>query len=283
MEKKKIILLCILCLIVGIVIFFLPNIYKFVETKKAPNVNEEIVEEEEEQLEKLTIESDVIKNLKYPIMRYSIYSSNSYYEKSDFKVSYLTNEEILINAFVDIYEGNIGDYNGSKPDCASEAKELKSSYINSRIKNILGNNVKYNHADFNVLELSNYSKYLGSWKYNSATDTYIYYGSCTNQSGTKYYDLKILNKVEAKDENKEVSVYAYMGFAKVENSKYIIYSDAAMSNKIKEGAFTTLANLNKEFEEYLKNNKTKQYKFMFKKGICSYGDYCLEEGAWVNE
>ena len=51
-STKKIILLCILCLIVGIVIFFLPNIYKFVETKKAPNVNEEIVEEEEEQLEK---------------------------------------------------------------------------------------------------------------------------------------------------------------------------------------------------------------------------------------
>lgn len=283
MEKKKIILLCILCLFIGLVIFFMPNLYKFLENKKVPKVVEEVIVEEEEKIENLTIESDVIKNLKYPIMRYNIYSSNSYYEKSDFKVSYLTNEQILINAFVDIYEGNISDYKGSKPSCASEAKELKSSYINSRIKNILGNNIKYNNADFNVSELSNYSKYLGSWKYNASTDTYIYYGTCSKQSGVKYYDLKVLNKVESKNENKEVSVYAYLGFAKVDNDKYIIYSDAAMSNKIKAGTFTTVENLNKDFEQYLKNNKTKQYKFVFKKGICTYGDYCLEEGAWLDE
>lgn len=281
MEKKKNILFIILIIIIGIVILFMPNIYKYFNTKPVTNVEDINEDEEDKKVEKLTIDSDTIKNLKYPIMRYGIYNKNSYYAKSNFKISDLTNEEILINAFVDIYSGNINDYNGIKPSCATEAKELKTTYISSRIRNILSNNLKYNNSNFNVPELPNYSKYLGEWKYNSQTNTYIYYGTCNKVSGIKYYDLKVLDRLETKNNNFELIIYAYMGFANVNNNKYVIYSDVSMSNKILEGNFTTLDSLNQDFKNYLKKNKTKQYKFIFKKGICSYGDYCLSEGAWV--
>lgn len=279
MEKKKGALFIILIVIIFIVILFMPNIYKYLNTKPVPKV-EDIKEEKEEKIEKLTLDSDIVKNLKYPIMRYGIYNKNSYYEKSSFKVTDLTNEEVLINAFVDIYSGNINDYKGLKPSCAVEAKELKTTYISSRIRNILSNDINYTYSNFNVPELPNYSKYLGEWKYNSQTDTYIYYGTCNKESGIKYYDLKVLNKLETKNNNKELIIYAYMAFASVNNNKYTIYSDVSLNNKILEGNFTTLENLNKDFKNYLKNNKTKQYKFIFKKGICSYGDYCLAEGVW---
>jgi len=216
-------------------------------------------------------------------MRYDLYSDISYYQSQKFKVSDLTNNEILVNAFVDVYEGNISTYNGDTSGCTDSKKELKAIYLDSRIRNILSNSIKYEYTDFAVSELYNYSSYIGEWKYSSLSNSYIYHGNCNiNDKNIKYYDLKYLDSVESNNNNNIIILYAYIGFAKIDGEKYYIYSDPNYTNLVLEGFFIDYNDLDNMFKVMNKGSFNK-YKYIFEKGLCTYGDYCLSESEWLDE
>ena len=99
-EKNNGLFIIILLVIVLIIVLFLPNIYKFVEKQKLPKI--EVTKQEQKEEEK-TISEDVLETIHYPIMRNSIYDSNTYYSLDTFTISNMSNNDILYNAFMDIY------------------------------------------------------------------------------------------------------------------------------------------------------------------------------------
>ena len=268
------IFIIVLFLLIGIIVLFFPKIYSFIENSKLPQVggNDSKTTEQAK-----TIDQELLDSIHYPIMRNSIYDSNTYYSLDKFSIKDMSNNDILYNAFVDMYEGNIvnSDIQG---DCTTLSKEFSKEYIELRIKNILGKNISYTLTDFYVPEDSN-SNYKGNWTYDNSK--YLYEGLCESKiSDTKYYNLEEFIKAEY-DKN-DIVVYYYVGFAKVNGNNYTIYKDANMSSELKSGTFTTVEDLNNIFKSISTKDKN-IYKYTFKDTLCSYNEYCLYEGKWVNE
>ncbi len=279
MEKKKegkgnLVTIISLALAAILVLFF-PKIYAYIEKFGLPKV-EDVKKTEVE--EKKEIDQDLLDSLHYPVMRTNMYDKNTYYSLDKFTISDMSNDDILINAFLDIFEGNIVSYNG-KVECTNKPMQFNVDYIELRIKNILSKNVKYTLTDFNVPEGLN-TKYTGSWVYNRANKKYIYNGSCKkNTSSVRYYDLEQF--VKAEYDKDDVIAYYYVGFAKVEKDNYTIYSDSKMTNQISSGKFESVQNL-KEIYNNIDKSKKKAYKYTFKDTLCSYDEYCVYRGEWIN-
>ena len=262
--------------VILVLVLFLPKIYEFIETERLPEIENK---EEQEEIKETTVDEETLESIHFPIMRNSIYDSNTYYSLETFTISNMSNNDILYNAFMDIYEGNMTSSNitGS---CTSISKQFNVDYLELRIKNILGKNVKYNLESFYVPEDSN-SNYKGTWVYDSSYSRFVYNGLCSSKAtNTKYYNLEEL--ISAKYEDSDIVVNYYVGFAKIVGNNYVIYSDANMTKEIHSGTFTSLEDLNNIFKSINKNNK-KIYKYTFKNTLCSYNEYCLYEGKWVNE
>lgn len=275
-EKNNNLFIIILFLVIVILVLFFPTIHEYMEKLKLPKI-ESIEKNNTEERKEIT--EDVLDTIHYPIMRNSIYDSNTYYSLDTFTISNMSNNDILYNAFMDIYEGNMtsSDIKGS---CTNVSKEFNQDYIELRIKNILGKNVKYTLDTFYVPKDAD-SNYKGTWNYNSANSKFIYNGLCNSKSSnTKYYNLEELIKAEYN--GNDIEVYYYVGFAKVVDNNYKIYSDANMTTEISSGAFTDIEELNNKFKSLNKDNK-KIYKYTFKNTLCSYNEYCLYEGKWINE
>lgn len=270
--------LIILLIIVTIIVLFFPKINSFIISLHMPKV-ENVDNGNDREEEKKEIDESILETIHYPLMRNSIYSQNTYYSLDKFELKDMSNSDILLNAFLDIYEGNITSYNGYA-SCTNSPKQFKDEYLKLRIKNILGNNINYTFENFYVPDDLD-TMYPGNWNYDSASKSYIYNGLCSsNSSNTKYYDIKQLIKMEY--QNDDIVVYYYVGFAKVENNNYIIYKDANYSEELTNGNFASVENLNKVFED-LKNKNKKIYKFTFKNTLCSYNEYCLYKGEYINE
>jgi len=275
-EKNNSLFIIILFAVILVLVLFLPKIYEFIETERLPEVEKT---EEKEEIKETKVDEETLESIHFPIMRNSIYDFNTYYSLETFTISNMSNNDILYNAFMDIYEGNMTSSNitGS---CTSISKQFNVDYLELRIKNILGKNVKYNLESFYVPEDSN-SNYKGTWVYDSSYSRFVYNGLCTSKAAnTKYYNLEEL--ISAKYEDSDIVVNYYVGFAKVVGNNYVIYSDANMTKEIHSGTFTSLEDLNNIFKSINKNNK-KAYKYTFKNTLCSYNEYCLYEGKWVNE
>ena len=275
-KKSNNLFIIILFVVVVIIVLFLPSIYNFIEEQRLPKVEsgEKHTEEEDK-----VIDEDVLETIHYPIMRNSIYDSNTYYSLDVFKISNMSNNDILYNAFMDIYEGNISPYNLSR-NCTKVSKQFNQDYIELRIKNVLGKNINYTLESFYVPEDAN-SNYKGTWSYDRINSRFIYDGLCNSKAtNTKYYNLEELIKSEY--DNDDIVVYYYVGFAKVVDNNYIIYKDANMTQELSSGIFTDLDDLNNRFKSVNKENK-KIYKYTFKNTLCSYNEYCLYEGKWINE
>ena len=212
-------------------------------------------------------------------MRNSIYDENTYYSLDTFNISNMSNTDILYNAFMDIYEGNITSSN-SYSKCSNTPMEFEQNYLELRIKNILGKNVKYNLDSFYV-PVDSSSSYKGDWRYDSSNSRYIYDGLCnSNIPDTSYYDLTSFIKAEY--DGNDIIVYDYIGFAKIIGNNYKIYSDAKMTNEIANGTLNSTDELNNIFQN-LDNSKKRIYKYTFKNTLCSYNDYCLYKGEYINE
>lgn len=277
--KKNTIVILLAFVLIGTLIFFLPDIYNKVQEFTAPEVEKvEIKKNDVEKKEVITIDSDVVKELAYPIMRNDKYSKDTYYSLDSFMVSNLSNNDILVNAFLDIYDGYFVDH--GSVGCASNSKEFDASYMVSRIKNIIGKDVKYNLEDFTVPNVTD--KYVGDWKYDGNSNTFVYYGNCSNSNGnTIYYDLSKLYKLDASKDNNVLTLYHYVGFAKVEGNNYAIYKDYDMNNLVSSGTINDVSELNNIFNE-LDMNSFNTYKYVFKKGLCSYDNYCFYKGEWID-
>lgn len=275
MKKNNIILIIIIVILIGVMIYFLPNIYKFTSSLSNKKVNGNVTKEEtKEELEKITLKSDVLKDLVYPITRVNIYSTDTYYSRDSFTISDMSNNDILATAFTQIYTGYFKNHDNS--GCSKNSKSFDVRYMDARIKNTLGNNIKYNYTDFNIYSDTDY---VGTWTYDSYSNSYVYNGNCTNNGNIRYYDLKKITKVDASDNNQTLELYFKVAFAKVENDNYTIYSDVLLTEVLDTGKFTDIDSLN----EKLTNLNTNSYKYTFKQGMCSYDAYCMEKGEWINE
>ena len=262
----------VLLLLVVVAIFFFPKINEFIVKIRSPkieNTNDSNKKEEK------VFNKEIIEDIHFPIMRASIYSDSTYYSLDKFTISDMKNSDILLNAFLDIYEGNI--VKSGTAACGGQGAEFDQKYLELRIKNILGKNINYKFENFEVPSGSN-SKYVGSWTYNASSKKFVYKGKCNQNTGkTKYYDLKQLK--EGKYEGNDLILYYYVGFAKVEGNSYTIYSKPDMKNSISDGTFVDLETLQGAFES-MSNKSKKIYKFVFKNNICTYSEYCLYEGNW---
>ena len=92
MKKNNNKFLIIIFAIMLIAVFFLPKIYDFIETLKMPKV-ESLDNENKEEVKK--IDSELLSDLHYPIMRNSIYDKNTYYSLEKFQISDMSNNDIL--------------------------------------------------------------------------------------------------------------------------------------------------------------------------------------------
>ena len=92
--------------------------------------------------------------------------------------------------------------------------------------------------------------------------------------------MEELIKVQYEDD--DIVVYYYVGFAKVVGNDYTIYKDAKMTKELSKGTFTSVEELNNLFKSMNKKEKN-IYKYIFKDTLCSYNEYCLYEGKWINE
>lgn len=274
-ENNNIFILVLFAIII-ILVLFLPKIYNFIETLRLPKIEKE---ENKEIIEKKEIDEETLDSVHYPLMRSSMYDQNTYYTLDEFSISDMSNNDILLNAFLDIYSGNIvgSDVSG---DCTSESKQFNQDYIELRIKNILGKNLNYTLENFYVPEDSS-SNFVGEWVYDNYNSRYVYKGLCqTRVTNTKYYNLEEL--VKAEYDKEDIIVYYYVGFAKVEGNSYIIYSDPKMGNELLTGTLNDSSELRDIFSTIDDKDK-KIYKYTFKNTLCSYNEYCLYKGEWVNE
>ena len=277
-NNKNGILIIILLAIVAILVLFFPKIYNLVMQVSMPKIDEKIDKETEKKKE---INEEILETIHYPKMRNGLYNPNTYYSKNVFTINDLSNNDILYNAFLDIYEGNMTSYEGVG-SCTSVSKQFNVDYIKLRIKNILSKNINYSLTDFNVPEGLD-TKYPGTWVYDALSSRYLYKGLCTSSATTtKYYNLEQLIKLEYADNQSDILAYYYVGFAKVEGSSYIIYKDVNMKEELTKGTFSSVENLNQAYKS-LNNKNKKIYRYTFKNSLCSYNEYCLYEGRWVNE
>lgn len=274
-QGNGILILIIMILIAGFSLL-LPNIYNYIENSNLPKVEKS--KEKEEKKDK-NVDLEILSEIHYPIMRPDVYSDYTYYSLDKFKISDMSNNDILVNAFLDIYEGNMTPYTG-RVVCTSNSKQFNKDYLELRIKNILGKNVKYNLENFTV-PAGFETSYIGEWKYDSKNSIFIYNGLCKpNNKTTEYYDIKQFIKAEYEDD--DIVVYYYMGFAKVDGNSYILYSDSNLKNELSNGNINDKSDLDLIFNNIDNKNK-KIYKFTFKNNLCSYDEYCLYEGEWINE
>ena len=72
--------------------------------------------------------------------------TDSYYQLDSVEITKFSNNDILYNAFLDIYDGYLVDHNNV--GCSNNSKEFDATYLSSRIKNIIGRNTEYTLEDF---------------------------------------------------------------------------------------------------------------------------------------
>ncbi len=292
-----VIIIIVSIILIGVSYFFLPKIYKWFNREQPssyvdPNADKE---EPKDELEKITLESDIVKNLTYPIMRNNLHSTNSYYKRSVLNVGDLSNNDIIYNTFVHIYKGNIAEYTGTygSDACVSADmhKTFNAKYIEARMNNLFTKSVEFEHSDFTVPATNTMTPYIGTWKYDSLNHRYIYYGNCDkpSTSTTNFYDLKYAYDAKGLDNNNVIEVYYDIAFARVntKTSEYTIFKDANYKEQILNGQLTSTDyenELNQIFADYIEaENVASKYKFTFSNTDCSYQNHCFIKGEWLEE
>lgn len=266
----------VLLAIAAILVLFFPSIYDLVQSFSMPKVEGG---KKDEVLEEKKIDESILETIHYPKMRNSIYEMNTYYKLDKFTVNDLSNNDILYNAFLDIYVGNMTPYEGVG-SCTSTSLQFSDEYLKLRVKNILGKKLNYTLSSFYVPEDSD-TKYVGTWNYDSINRRFTYVGLCTSKAtSVKYYDIE--QQVKADFDKDDIVVYYYVGFAKVEGNNYIIYKNPDYTEELSRGTLSDTSELDSLFKK-INDNKKRIYKYTFKDTLCTYNEYCLYEGKWVNE
>lgn len=283
-------IICLLVIVVGVALF--PTISsKLTDIKNSQRKPTVKIEEEPEKVyEKLTLDSEEIKEIKYPTMHVDNSLKTTYLSKDEVTVSDFSNNDILYNALIDVGIQNInvykGQYNGTYCGGNSNNVSITDMDIKLRINNKFNTKTKYDFKDIIVPLNSTKTNLVGTWKYDSVNNIYVYYGDCnTSRSNILYFDINVPYDVDNSDKNIEAYVYNYIVFAQVntQSKEYIIYSDSNYTNEISRGTLTSnkyeselttiLSSMNKD--------NVKKYKYTFSIVDCSYQDYCFIKGEWV--
>ena len=206
-------------------------------------------------------------------------------------ISSFSNNDILYNAFIDEYEGNIahyeGGYNGTFCGNEGQRREINAKYIDARVNNLFTKHAEFTHTDFYV-PLSSGSSYYGLWVYNPTSYSYIYYGECYPQGivGELYYDVLVEDKIETSEDYKTAYLTYNIGFAVVFDNSYSIYRDPQYTDLLMSDTLKTdnvEAELKEAFKEFLSNHKVDKYKYTYSTKDCSYSELCYISGEWVHE
>lgn len=271
MKKGNVILVivCALLLIGGLV--SMPYIYKWLSKQnlKNPSINIKNEEQKKDAVIKIDLQSEVLKELVYPVMHNDMNVMDNYYENESISVKTFSNNDILYNAFLQIYNGYLTNNGG--------VIGFESNYLESRIQNIFGPKTGYNLTDFNVPNGAN-SNYIGNFIYNQLNKTYTYQKLPINQNGIRYYEIKKIYNVSNNDNN-IINTYFYVAFVKLENNHYTLYRNFNYSDEISSGTFTT----DDDLSNMLDKLNTKKYQYTFRKDTCNYDSYCFYEGKWLHE
>lgn len=280
-NNNSVLFIIILLIFAIVVIYFFPKINEYFTNQSMPKVNKTETKEEEE---KRVIDQDIIETIHYPLMRTSRYDKNTYYSLDTFKVSDMSNTDILLNGFLSIENIMIKSL-GRGGTCTNTSFAFDSKWIDFRIKNILGKKVIYSYENFYVPEDLD-SAYKGNWTYNRSTNQFIYNGLCSSRfTAESYYDLtKLISLDYADEKSNDILATYYVGFALVVGNNYYIYSDTGMTDLVTSGEIQD-KNINEIFEslDATTLNKFRKYQYTFKDNLCSYNEYCLYEGKWINE
>ena len=265
-KKGKVILIVVCVLIVVIGIISMPYIYKVINTNKV-NISDNTKDKKKDKVDKIDKDSEIISTLVYPVMHNDVSVMDNYYKNESITVADLSNNDILYNAFLNIYPGYI---NNSGP------VTFDSNYLVSRIENIFGPKTGYNLVDFTVPSGS-FSDYIGTFTYNADNKTYTFNKNDSNNN-IVYYDVKSM--YDASSPNDGVITTSFdVGFIKIEGNKYTLYSDYNYTEEISSGEFNDMESI----ENMLSTLETKKYQYTFRKDTCNYDSYCFTEGKWINE
>ena len=284
-------LIVILFVVIG-GIYFLPMIREAVTKNKTGEPAPASQKKKEEKEKKNYTWTDAeIKNITLPIMRNDINSQASYYTADKMTITSFTNNDILYNAFINVYSGSIAHYEGGYDGqfCGNDDQRrvLNAKYITARVSNMFNKNTEFAFTDFYV-PLSSGSPYYGLWRYDAATHSYIYYGEC-NAYGILppyYQDILLENKIETSEDGKTVYLTYNIAFAIVNSDSYEVYRDANYTDLLISDTFKT-SNHDKELKDVLKefneNHKLAKYKYTYSTIDCSYSEFCYISGEYTNE
>ena len=266
--KRGTIVLIITCVIIVVVgIISMPQIYKLLNTSKVDISDNNINKKDTDTKEEINMDSEIVATLVYPVMHNDVSISDNYYKNNGIKVSDLSNNDILYNAFLNIYPGYIS---------VSDTTSFDSNYLVSRIENIFGPKTGYNLVDFTVPNGS-FSDYVGVFHFDDSTKRYIF-NKTDNNNGVVYYDVKKMYDASSPNENTIITSFD-IAFVKIEDNRYTLYKDYNYTDEISSGEFTSMENL----ENMLSTLDTNKYQYTFRKDTCNYDSYCFYEGKWLNE
>ena len=266
--KRGTIILIITCIIIVVVgIVSMPQIYRLINTSGVDVSSDKIKEKKEIKKEKITLESDVVDTLVYPIMHNDLSVVDNYYRNESIKVSDLSNNDILYNAFLNIYSGYINN---------DSSISFDSNYLISRIENIFGPSTGYSLVDFTVPSGS-FSEYVGVFNYDNNTKRYTF-NKIENNNNIVYYDVKKIYDASSPNEN-IINTSFDVAFVKIEGNRYTLYKDYNYTDEISSGEYTSIEAL----ENMLNTLDTRKYQYTFRKDTCNYDSYCFYEGKWLNE
>ena len=266
--KRGTIILIITCVIIVILgIISMPQIYKMLNTSGVDVVENNTSKKDNDTKEEISKDSEVVSTLVYPVMHNDISITDSYYKNDSIRISDLSNNDILYNAFLNIYPGYINSDNSISFD---------SNYLISRIENIFGPKTGYNLVDFTVPSGA-FSEYTGVFNYDSTTKRYTF-NKIDNTNNVIYYDIKSIYDA-SRPNDYTITTSFDIAFVKIENNKYTLYKDYNYTDEISSGDYTSMESL----ENMLTTLDTKKYQYTFRKDTCNYDSYCFYEGKWLNE
>ncbi len=291
-EKNNNVLLVVCLLVTVILVALFPTISKTVakakNSQRKPSVKVE--KEPEKVYEKLTLNSEEIKNISYPVMHVDNSKKNTYFSLDTLVVSDFSNNDLLYNALIDvgteIMKKYVGTYNGNYCGIDSNRVYISERNIKLRIDNKFNTNTKFEYKDIIVPNNNPKTDMIGIWKHDAENKIYVYYGACNvSKSNVLYFDVSVPYEVDNSDKNIEAYVYSYVAFAVVNtnNNQYILYSDADYTKEINRGTLNS-NNYEKELKTIVSNmdkNNINKYKYSFSKKNCSYSEYCFIKGEWT--
>ena len=97
-ENNSVVL--IILLFIGVVLVFLfPKIHEYLNKVNLPEIEKSNTQNSEEKRE---LTREMLEEIHSPIMRSSAYQENTYYSLDTFKITDMSNQDILYNAFLEL-------------------------------------------------------------------------------------------------------------------------------------------------------------------------------------